>query len=131
MSKIVLFDQPGAAEVQRIADVAVAAPGPHDVQIRVKAIGLNRSDLIYRCGAHPPQPPDQLQVLQPRQMAVYMRLFRYVTKLRTIRRKIVANVPAFKENLSLRRLDQPDHHLYRGRLPGAVRPKVAKNLTFF
>jgi NADPH:quinone reductase-like Zn-dependent oxidoreductase len=57
MSKIVLFDQPGAAEVQRIKDVAVVAPGPHDVQIRVQTIGLNRSDLIYRCGAHPLQPP--------------------------------------------------------------------------
>jgi NADPH:quinone reductase-like Zn-dependent oxidoreductase len=57
MSKIVLFDQPGAAEVQRIEDVAVVAPGPHDIQIRVKAIGLNRSDLIYRRGAHPSQPP--------------------------------------------------------------------------
>jgi NADPH:quinone reductase-like Zn-dependent oxidoreductase len=57
MPKIVLFDQPGSAAVQRIEEVAVAAPGPHDVQIRVQAIGLNRSDLLYRRGDHPLQPP--------------------------------------------------------------------------
>jgi NADPH:quinone reductase-like Zn-dependent oxidoreductase len=57
MPKIVLFYEPGSAEVQRIEEVAVVPPGPHDVQIRVQAIGLNRSDLIYRRGDHPLQPP--------------------------------------------------------------------------
>jgi NADPH:quinone reductase-like Zn-dependent oxidoreductase len=57
MSKSIFFYQPGAADVQRIEDVAVPQPGPHDVQIRVQAIGLNRSDLIYRRGDHPTRPP--------------------------------------------------------------------------
>jgi NADPH2:quinone reductase len=57
MPKTIFFYQPGAPDVQCVEEVAVAAPGPHDVQIQVQAIGLNRSDLIYRRGEHPTRQP--------------------------------------------------------------------------
>ncbi|MDB6063018.1 MAG: hypothetical protein JWM78_3121 [Verrucomicrobiaceae bacterium] len=57
MTKVIRFYQTGAADVQRIEDIDVAAPARGEVRIRVQAIGLNRSDLIFRSGHHPMQPP--------------------------------------------------------------------------
>lgn len=56
MSKAILFYEPGPAEVQCLEDVTVPAPAPGEVRIRVAAIGLNRSDLIFRSGHHPMKP---------------------------------------------------------------------------
>lgn len=50
MSKVIYFNETGGPEVLKFADVAVAAPGDHDVQIRVRAIGLNRAESMYRSG---------------------------------------------------------------------------------
>lgn len=57
MTKVIQFYTPGGPEVQRIEDMAVSQPGPGEVRIRVTAIGLNRSDLIFRSGHHPMKPP--------------------------------------------------------------------------
>jgi len=47
MSRLIQFYETGGPEVQRIEEVVVPAPGPGEVRIRVAAIGLNRSDLIF------------------------------------------------------------------------------------
>jgi NADPH:quinone reductase len=57
MPKAIRFYEPGPAEVQRIEHMDVSMPGPGELRIRVQAIGLNRSDLIYRSGHHPIKPP--------------------------------------------------------------------------
>lgn len=57
MTRVVHFYQPGPPEVQRIEDIEVPAPGPGEVRIRVAAIGMNRSDLLFRAGQHPMKPP--------------------------------------------------------------------------
>jgi NADPH:quinone reductase-like Zn-dependent oxidoreductase len=56
MARVVRFYEAGGPEVLRIEDVAVRDPAPGEVRIRVEAIGLNRSDMIYRYGHHPIQP---------------------------------------------------------------------------
>ena len=56
MSKVVHFYQPGGPEVQRLEHITVASPAPNEVRLRVTAIGVNRSDLIFRAGMHPHQP---------------------------------------------------------------------------
>jgi NADPH:quinone reductase-like Zn-dependent oxidoreductase len=57
MSKVIHFYETGPADVQRIEDIAVPPPAAGELRIRVSAIGLNRSDLIFRSGHHPMQPP--------------------------------------------------------------------------
>lgn len=57
MTRLIQFYETGGPEVQRIEEVVVPAPGPGEVRIRVAAIGLNRSDLIFRSGHHPMKPP--------------------------------------------------------------------------
>jgi NADPH:quinone reductase-like Zn-dependent oxidoreductase len=56
MSKAIRFYEPGPADVQRLDDIEVPAPGAGEVRIRVQAIGLNRSDLTFRSGQHPTKP---------------------------------------------------------------------------
>lgn len=56
MAKVIHFYQPGPPEVQCVEEVVVPDPGPGEVQIQVAAIGLNRSDLIFRSGHHPLKP---------------------------------------------------------------------------
>ena len=46
----------GGPEVLRLARMAVPAPGPDEVLIRVAAAGVNRPDLLQRKGAYPPPP---------------------------------------------------------------------------
>ncbi|MEW6385153.1 MAG: NADPH:quinone reductase, partial [Pseudomonadota bacterium] len=43
MSQIVRIHEYGSADVLRFDDIDVPAPAPDEVQIRVKAIGLNRA----------------------------------------------------------------------------------------
>lgn len=51
MMKAVVYDRQGPAEeVLRLADIAVAEPGPHDVVVRLRATGLNPSDAKSRSG---------------------------------------------------------------------------------
>ena len=52
MSKVVVFNQSGGADVLTIEDIQVPAPGADDVQIRVRAIGINRAEIMYRTGQY-------------------------------------------------------------------------------
>jgi NADPH:quinone reductase-like Zn-dependent oxidoreductase len=52
MSRIVRFNQTGNPEVLQIVDEVVAAPAKNEVQIKVRAIGLNRAESMYRTGLY-------------------------------------------------------------------------------
>jgi putative PIG3 family NAD(P)H quinone oxidoreductase len=47
---------PGGPEVLALEPIAVAAPGPEQVLIRVAAAGVNRPDVFQRMGRYPPPP---------------------------------------------------------------------------
>ncbi|RVA03506.1 alcohol dehydrogenase catalytic domain-containing protein, partial [Mesorhizobium sp. M7A.F.Ca.US.001.02.1.1] len=52
MTRVVRFHQHGGPEVLRIEDVALSPPGSGEVQIRVKALGLNRAEALLRAGSY-------------------------------------------------------------------------------
>ncbi|NLS70828.1 NADPH:quinone reductase [Bradyrhizobium brasilense] len=52
MARVVRFHQHGGPEVLRIEEIAVAPPAPREVQIRVKALGLNRAEASLRRGSY-------------------------------------------------------------------------------
>ncbi|TIV63055.1 MAG: NADPH:quinone reductase, partial [Mesorhizobium sp.] len=52
MARVVRFHARGGPEVLRIEDVEVPPPGPGEVRIRVKALGLNRAEVSLRKGSY-------------------------------------------------------------------------------
>ena len=54
--KIVRFHQLGGPEVLQIDDLPLPEPGPGEVRLRVKAIGLNRAELVFHMGRYLVQP---------------------------------------------------------------------------
>jgi NADPH:quinone reductase-like Zn-dependent oxidoreductase len=62
MSKIVQFSALGGPEVLQFIEVAAAPPGPGEVQIAMKAAGLNRAELLFMAGTYllPPILPSRL-----------------------------------------------------------------------
>jgi len=60
MSLAVQIEQNGGPEVMKLVDVAVGQPGPGQVRIRHKAIGLNFIDVYQRAGLYPLPMPLQL-----------------------------------------------------------------------
>jgi NADPH:quinone reductase-like Zn-dependent oxidoreductase len=52
MARVVRFHRHGGPEVLRIETVDVAPPGRREVQIRVKALGLNRAEALLRKGTY-------------------------------------------------------------------------------
>ncbi|WP_457579979.1 zinc-dependent alcohol dehydrogenase family protein [Ensifer canadensis] len=52
MARVVRFHEHGGPEVLRIEDHDVAGPGSGEVQIRVKALGLNRAEALLRAGRY-------------------------------------------------------------------------------
>lgn len=52
MTRVVRFHEYGDADVLRIDDVEVPAPADDEVQIAVRAIGLNRAEVMFRNGAY-------------------------------------------------------------------------------
>ncbi|WHU02218.1 MULTISPECIES: zinc-dependent alcohol dehydrogenase family protein [unclassified Sphingomonas] len=52
MPRIVRFHEYGPADVLRIETVEVTAPAADEVQIAVRAIGLNRAEVMFRNGAY-------------------------------------------------------------------------------
>ena len=48
MSRTIKFAKAGGPEVLEFIETEVPAPGPHDVRIEVKAIGINRADSMWR-----------------------------------------------------------------------------------
>ena len=49
MSRTIKFRKAGGPEVLEFIETNVKAPGPHEVRIKVKAIGLNRAESMWRC----------------------------------------------------------------------------------
>jgi NADPH:quinone reductase-like Zn-dependent oxidoreductase len=56
MSKVVRIHQLGGPEVMQFEDLDVGAPGAGEVRLAVEAIGLNRSETLYRAGKYPTKP---------------------------------------------------------------------------
>jgi hypothetical protein len=50
MARIVTFAEYGTPEVLRIKEIETPKPGPREIRIRVKAIGLNRAESMWRKG---------------------------------------------------------------------------------
>jgi NADPH2:quinone reductase len=57
MARIVRIHKLGGPEVLRLEDVEVPPPGPGEIRLRVKALGLNRAESMFRTG-HYPESPD-------------------------------------------------------------------------
>jgi hypothetical protein len=59
--RVVRFHEKGAPEVLKIEDIAVPPPGPGEITVEIKAIGLNRAESMFRSGVHGgtgiPSPP--------------------------------------------------------------------------
>jgi len=52
MTRVVRFHELGGPEVLRIDDLDVPPPRADEVQIRVKALGLNRAEAMFRSGSY-------------------------------------------------------------------------------
>jgi len=52
MSRTIKFAKAGGPEVLKFIDEQVAEPAPHEVRINVKAIGLNRAEVMWRNDAY-------------------------------------------------------------------------------
>jgi NADPH:quinone reductase-like Zn-dependent oxidoreductase len=47
-AKIVRFHKAGGPEVLQIEELPIPEPGPNEVRLRVRAIGLNRAEVMFR-----------------------------------------------------------------------------------
>jgi NADPH:quinone reductase len=52
MSRIVRFHRTGGPEVLQIEDLPVGSPHAGEIRIRVRALGLNRAEAMFRSGAY-------------------------------------------------------------------------------
>jgi NADPH:quinone reductase-like Zn-dependent oxidoreductase len=52
MTRVIRFHEHGGPEVLRIENVDVLGPGRGEIQIRVKALGLNRAEALLRAGSY-------------------------------------------------------------------------------
>ena len=59
--KIVRFHKTGPAEVLQFDELPVPEPGPGEIRLRVKALGLNRAEVMFRKGQYleTPVPPSK------------------------------------------------------------------------
>jgi len=59
--KIVRFHKTGPAEVLQFDELPVPEPGPGEIRLRVKALGLNRAEVMFRNGQYleTPVPPSK------------------------------------------------------------------------
>ncbi len=53
MAKVVRLRKQGGPEVLEFEDYDVGDPGPGEVRVKIEAIGLNRSEAMYRAGRYP------------------------------------------------------------------------------
>jgi NADPH:quinone reductase-like Zn-dependent oxidoreductase len=56
MARVVRFHQLGGPEVLRVEEVEVPPPGQGEIQIRIKALGLNRAESMFRRGHYLEEP---------------------------------------------------------------------------
>jgi len=54
--KAIIFDQPGAPDVLKLADAPDPVPGAGDLLVRVRATAANRADTLQRKGGYAPPP---------------------------------------------------------------------------
>ncbi len=52
MARVVRIHQNGGPEVLRFDEIEVAPPGPGEITLRVKALGLNRAESMFRSGLY-------------------------------------------------------------------------------
>ncbi|WP_018267068.1 zinc-dependent alcohol dehydrogenase family protein [Methylosinus sp. LW4] len=52
MSRIIRFHRLGGPEVLQIDEMEIGAPKPGEIRLRVRAIGLNRAESMFRSGAY-------------------------------------------------------------------------------
>ena len=67
MSRAVQIEQHGGPEQLKIVDVGVGEPGPGEIRIRHRAVGLNFIDVYHRSGLYQrlfadPPPPDVMVI---------------------------------------------------------------------
>lgn len=55
-AKVVQFHQLGGPEVLQLEDLPIPEPAANEVRLRVKAIGLNRAEMVFRKGRYFMQP---------------------------------------------------------------------------
>ena len=55
-ARIVRFHQTGGPEVLKLETVDIPAPGPGEIRLTVKALGLNRAEVMFRSGQYMEQP---------------------------------------------------------------------------
>lgn len=62
MPRTIRFDRFGDASVLRIESLEVPQPGPAEVRLRIRAIGINRAEALFRAGLYVGDPifPSQL-----------------------------------------------------------------------
>jgi len=56
MPRIVRFHQKGGPEVLKIEEINVPPPGPGEIAVRIKAIGINRAESMFRSGPYVEEP---------------------------------------------------------------------------
>lgn len=56
MARVVRFHELGGADVLRVEDIELEAPGTGEVRIKVEAIGLNRAEVLFREGQYIVEP---------------------------------------------------------------------------
>jgi NADPH:quinone reductase-like Zn-dependent oxidoreductase len=56
MARVVRFHETGGPEVLRVEELEVPPPGKGEVQIKVKALGLNRAESMFRRGQYLEEP---------------------------------------------------------------------------
>lgn len=56
MAKVVRVHELGGPEVLRFEEMTVGAPGAGEVRVRIEAVGLNRSEAMFRAGRYPTKP---------------------------------------------------------------------------
>jgi NADPH:quinone reductase-like Zn-dependent oxidoreductase len=57
MIRSVRIHEFGGPEVLRIENVEVEKPAPGEVRMRIRAIGINRTEITLRSGRSPTKPP--------------------------------------------------------------------------
>lgn len=56
MPRVVRFHQTGEPEVLKLEEIPVVEPGPDEIRLNVKALGLNRAESMFRRGQYLEQP---------------------------------------------------------------------------
>jgi NADPH:quinone reductase-like Zn-dependent oxidoreductase len=56
MSRVIRFHTLGGPENLKIEEVPLRAPGEGEVKLRVRAVGLNRAELVFMQGHYLEQP---------------------------------------------------------------------------